>query len=149
VAQLLDFRLGDGMDRAGLGVLPEALPGQGMAAAAAAVATTRQAADGLVPLMPRGFADGLATAGLLLLVALFAEGSARGRPEVWWPALLFLAAWAGNAALVALGGEVHGRYGARLVWVAPLLAGVLALRAARAPSQAEAPSPFRPAQEAT
>ena len=140
-AQLVDYRLGDGMDRGGLGVLPEALPGQGMPAVGAAIAATRQAADGLVPLMPRGLAEGLAAGGLLLLLGLFAEGLARGRAEVWWPALLFFAAWTGNAVLVALGGEVHGRYGARLVWVAPLLAGVLALRAARFPCAAKAPAP--------
>ena len=38
--QLLDFELGDGMDRGGLGVLPEALPAQGMPAAAAAISAT-------------------------------------------------------------------------------------------------------------
>ena len=75
-----------------------------------------------------GLAAAVAAAGLLALPGLVALGLLRGRAEVWWPALLFLLAWVGNAALVALGGEVHGRYGARLVWVAPLLAGVLALR---------------------
>ncbi len=138
-AQLVDYRLGDGMDRGGLGVLPDALSSEGMAGTAAALAASRQAADRLVPLMPRGLAERLATAGLLGLVGLFVIGVARRRPEVWWPALLFSAAWVGNAALIALGGEVHGRYGARLVWVAPLLAGVLALRAARVPSPAGAP----------
>lgn len=128
--QLIDFRLGDGMDREGLGVLPEALPKQGMAETARAVGATRQAADRLAPLMPRQAAEGLATLGLLALVGFVVLGLRRNRPAVWWPALLFLVFWAGNAALIALAGEVHGRYGARLVWVAPLLAGVLALRAA-------------------
>ncbi len=134
--QLATFDLGDGMDREGLGVLPEALVDQGLPGTEAAVVSTRQAADRLIPLMPRPLADGLAAAGLVALPGLLAFGLARRRPAVWWPALLFLAAWVGNAALIALGGEVHGRYGARLVWIAPLLAGVLALRAARADDQA-------------
>jgi hypothetical protein len=140
-AQLVEFGLGDGMDRAGAGVLTEGLRDLGMAEEAAAIASARQAEDRLVPLMPRRLADGLAAAGLLALLGLVVLGLLRGRAEVWWPALLFLVAWVGNAVLVALGGEVHGRYGARLVWVAPLLAGVLASRALRPPLPAEAPVP--------
>ncbi len=129
-AQLVEFGLGDGMDREGSDWMTQGLPDFGMAEKAAAIASTKQAADRLVPLMPRRLADGLAAAGLLALLGLIALGLWRGQAEVWWPALLFLVAWGGNAVLVALGGEVHGRYGARLVWVAPLLAGVLALRLA-------------------
>jgi hypothetical protein len=128
-AQLDEFRLGDGMDRAGLGLLLQGLAEIGMPDAAAAIGRSLQAQDRLAPLMPRHLADGLAAAGLLGLPVLFGLGLARGRPAVWWPALLFLAAWLGNATLTALGAEVHGRYGARLVWVAPLLAGLLVLRA--------------------
>jgi hypothetical protein len=138
-AQLVGFGLGDGMDRAGAGVLTEGLPDLGMAGEAAAIASARQVDDRLVPLMPRRLADGLAAAGLLALLGSVVLGLLRGRAEVWWPALLFLVAWVGNAALVALGGEVHGRYGARLVWVAPLLAGVLASRALRPPLPAGRP----------
>ncbi len=138
LASLTDFGLGDGMEPAGAEMLVRWLPALGEDAMAGAVAASRQASDRLVSLMPQRLADGLAGAGLLALVGLFAAGLARRRPEVWWPALLFLAAWAGNAALVALGGEVHGRYGARLVWVAPLLAGALALRAAAAESAGRA-----------
>ncbi len=129
--QLGDFELGAGMDRAGLDQLAPGLRQIGLPDAARAVGRTRQAEDRLVPLMPRRLADALGAAGLLGLVALPGLGLARGRPEVWWPALLVLTAWLGNAALVALGGEVHGRYGARLVWVVPLLAGLVALRAWR------------------
>jgi hypothetical protein len=140
-AQLVEFGLGDGMHGEAAGYLTRGLPDLGMAEEAAAIASARQAEDRLVPLMPRRLADGLAAAGLLALLGLVVLGLLRGRAEVWWPALLFLVAWVGNAVLVALGGEVHGRYGARLVWVAPLLAGVLALRALRPPLPAETPVP--------
>ena len=89
--------------------------------------------------MPRGLADGLAAAGLLGLLACAPWARSAGAPRCGGrhccsSLRVFLSAWLGNAALIALGGEVHGRYGARLVWVAPLLAGVLALRAAAARS---------------
>lgn len=129
-AQLVEFGLGDGMNRANSNWMTQGLPDLGMTEKVAAIASTKQAADRLVPLMPRRLADGLAAAGLLALLGLIALGLWRRQAEVWWPALLFLVAWGGNAMLVALGGEVHGRYGARLVWVAPLLAGVLTLRLA-------------------
>lgn len=132
VAQLGTFELGDGMDRVGLGQLPQGLRQLSLPAEAAVMSRTRQAEDGLLPLMPRGLADGLAAAGLLGVAALLVLGLARRQPAVWWPALLVLAAWFGNAALVALGGEAHGRYGARLVWLMPLLAGALVLRYRRA-----------------
>ena len=80
--------------------------------------------------MPRPLAEALAITGLAALAGLSAFGLLRRRPGLWWPALLFLVAYGGNAALIGLGGEVHDRYGARLVWVAPLLAALLALRAA-------------------
>ena len=64
-------------------------------------------------------------------------GALRRRSELWWPALLFLVAWFGNAAVVALAAPVHDRYGARLVWLAPLLALLLALRVAVAPADVQ------------
>lgn len=134
---LTAFGLGDGMDRVGLAVLPEALTEQGLPGISAAVLSTRQADNRLIPVMPSRLANGLAAAGLVALPGLFALGLARGRPEVWWPALMFIAVWAANAALVALGGDPHGRYGARLVWIAPLLAGVLALRSVQRETIAE------------
>ena len=129
--QLGSFKLGDGMDDEGTWMLGNHLPDRGLARIADAAADTRQATDDLRPLMPRPAAEALAVAGLLALVGLAAFGAARRRPDLWWPALVFLAFYFGNAALIALGGEVHDRYGARLVWLAPLLAGLLALRAAR------------------
>lgn len=133
VQQLGSFELGDGMDDEGPWMLGGVLPDIGLARVTDAAAATRQAADDLRPLMPRHAAEALALAGLLALAGILAFGAARRRPELWWPALVFLAVYLGNAALIALGGEVHDRYGARLVWLAPLLAGLLALRAARPP----------------
>ena len=72
-----------------------------------------------------------------------AFGFVRRRPDVWVPALLFLTAYLGNAALVALGSDVFGRYAARLVWLAPLLAGLIAARAACPPA------PFQFSRHAT
>ena len=132
--QLGRFELGDGMDDEGTWMLRENLPDRGLARIADAAAGTRQATDDLRPLMPRPVAETLSWAGLAALTGLVAFGAVRRRPELWWPALLFLVAYVGNAALIALGGEVHGRYGARLVWLAPLLAGVLALRAVCPPT---------------
>lgn len=128
-AQLAAFGLGDGMDSEGPTMLIDDLPRYGMDRPAFQMVQARQTQDGLAALMPRTLADGLALGGLLGTVALGAYGAARRRPALWFPAALFLIAYLGNAALIGLGGEVHARYGARLVWVAPLLAGVLALRA--------------------
>jgi hypothetical protein len=138
--QLGRFELGDGMDDEGPWALGENLPKHGLSRIVDAASDTRQATDDLRPLMPRPLAETLAITGLAALAGLVAFGLRRHRPDLWWPALLFLAAYAGNAALIALGGEVHGRYGARLVWLAPLLAGLLALRAAAAPAGARRPS---------
>lgn len=129
VMQLGDFELGDGMDKVGLGGLPQGLRQMGRPKEAEAISRTRQAADRLLPRMPRGLANLLAAAGLLGLSSLVVFGLARGQPAVWWPALLVLAVWFGNAAIIALGGEVHGRYGARLIWMVPLVAGLVGLRA--------------------
>lgn len=129
VLQLGGFRLGDAMDAEGPSMLAETLAHQGMQDIGRIIAGTRQADDGMRPLMPRLAAEGLAVAGLLVLAGLVVFGAARARPELWWPAFAFLIAYAGNAALIALGGEVHDRYGARIVWLAPFLAGLLVLRA--------------------
>lgn len=134
--QLGSFELGDGMDDEGPWMLGAVLPDIGLARVAEAAAATRQAADDLRPLMPRHAAELLASAGMLALAGILVFGAVRRRPDLWWPALVFLAVYLGNAALIALGGEVHDRYGARLVWLAPLLAGLLALRAARPPARA-------------
>ena len=134
VQQLARFELGDGMDDEGTWMMGDNLPDRGLGRIADAASQTRQATDDLRPLMPRPLAETLALAGLVALVGLLVFGALRRRPELWWPALLFLTVYLGNAALIALGGEVHDRYGARLVWLAPLLAGLLALRAARPPA---------------
>lgn len=131
IEQLGRFELGDGMDDEGTWMLRNNLPERGLGHIVDAAAESRQALDGLRPLMPRPVAETLAWTGLVALLALLVFGLVRRRPELWWPAALFLAAYVGNAALIALAGEVHGRYGARLVWLAALLAGLLALRAAR------------------
>ena len=133
VQQIASFELGDGMDDEGTWMLGSVLPDLGLARIADAAAATRQASDDLRPLMPRHVAEALALTGLLALVGVLVFGAARRRPDLWWPALVFLTVYLGNAALIALGGEVHDRYGARLVWLAPLLAGLLALRAASPP----------------
>jgi hypothetical protein len=134
VQQLGRFELGDGMDDEGTWMMGDNLPDRGLGRIADAAVQTRQATDDLRPLMPRPVAETLAFAGLVALAGLLVFGALRRRPELWWPALLFLTVYAGNAALIALGGEVHDRYGARLVWLAPLLTGMLALRAARLPA---------------
>jgi hypothetical protein len=92
------------------------------------VADTRQTVDGIRPLLPRRLTEPLAALSLLLLASLVAHGFVRQRSSLWWPALLVLGFWAGNAALIGLGGEVHGRYSARVLCVMPLLAGVVVLR---------------------
>jgi hypothetical protein len=139
--QIGRFELGDGMDEEGGGMLAykfseQEQPPQELSRIAVAAGDSHQATDGLRPLMPRAPAETLAITGLAALAGLLFFGSLWRRPDLWWPALLFLAAYAGNAALIGLGGEVHDRYGARLVWLAPLLAALLALRGAR-PAGAE------------
>jgi hypothetical protein len=133
-AQLRHVALGDGMDDEGTWMLADNLPDHGMGWIADAAERSRQAEDDLRPLMPRSAAEALAIAGLLGSAWMLAFGAARRRPDLWWPALVFLVAYAGNAAIIALGGEVHDRYSARLVWLAPVLAGLLALRIPRRPS---------------
>ncbi len=133
VQQFGSFALGDGMDDEGTWMLGDNLPDRGLARIVEAALETRQATDDLRPLMPRPVAETLALAGLVALAGVAAFGAVKRRPELWWPALVFLAVYLGNAALIALGGEVHDRYGARLVWLAPLLAGLLALRAGAGP----------------
>ena len=144
--QMGRFRLGDGMSPLSARLLLSGLPKVGMPDIATSLADTRQARGTLHRHMPRLVADGLAAMGLIRMVGLFAVGLALHRPELWWPALLFLSIWIGNAMLIGLGGTVHDRYGARLAWAAPLLAGLLAIRAAiphREPGPAETPGAGR------
>ena len=129
--QLGHVALGDGMDDEGTWMLGDNLPDRGMGRIADAAERSRQGGDDLRPLMPRSAAEALAVAGLFGLAWMLFFGAVRRRPELWWPALVFLVSYAGNAALIALGGEVHDRYSARLVWLAPVLLGLLALRIPR------------------
>ena len=131
VEQILRFELGDGMDDEGPLMLVRDLDRFGLGRLVPDIAATRQFENGLLPWMPRGLAEGIGAVGLLALTGLAGLGLARGRPDVSWPALLFLVAWVGNAALVGLASEVFGRYGARLIWLAPLVAIVLTVRVAR------------------
>jgi hypothetical protein len=131
--QLATVELGDGMDSEGTWMLGKDLGQYGLGHMARELGQTRQAEDAIVPFMPRAPAEGLAWAGLAALAVLVVVGLRQGRPAVWWPALFVLAVWLGNAALIALGGEVHGRYSARVIWLAPFLAGLVALRAAAGP----------------
>ncbi|MBD0272484.1 MAG: hypothetical protein ICV73_11205 [Acetobacteraceae bacterium] len=128
--QLGRLELGDGMDDEGTWMMGDGLRRRGLSHLVEAVAGTLQANDDLRALMPRLPVDTLAATGLVALLGLAVFGLVRGRPDLWYPSLLFSAVYVGNAALIALGGEVHDRYAARLVWLAPLLAGLLALRAA-------------------
>lgn len=131
VKQMTELGLGDGMGAEGPWMLGQNLGRHGLGHLAAAIFASRQATDGMQGLMLHLPAEILAGAGLAGLVGLLLFGLGRHRTSIWWPALFMLAVWVGNAALIALGGEVHGRYSARLIWLAPLLAGLLALRAAR------------------
>ena len=141
--QLASVELGNGMDEEGSWFLVRDLPRAGLGHIAEAADAARQAMDGMRPLMPRLAAEGLAVAGLAGLAGLLVLGLARRRPWLWGPALLLLAAWFSNAAIIALGGEVHGRYSARIVWLAPFLGGLLALRAAAARRPAGRPDRWR------
>lgn len=131
VLQMLSVELGDGLDTEGPTLLREWVKKHGIwySRLVERVADTRQAVDGIRPLLPRLLTEPLAVLGLLLLAGLAVYGLRRRQPSLWWPALLVLGFWAGNAALIALGGEVHSRYSARVLCVVPLLAGVVALRA--------------------
>lgn len=135
--QMTSLALGDGMDAEGPWFLARVLGHYGLGHLAPAISASRQMTDGMRPLMPHLPAGILAAAGLAGLAGLFLFGLARHRTSIWWPALFMLGLWVGNALLIGLGGEAHGRYSARLVWLAPLLAGLVALRAAtpRAPPQ--------------
>ena len=135
--QMARFGLGDGMDDKGPRMLARDMPRFGLPWVVPYMTESRQYRNGLLPLMPHGFAEIVAAAGLLGLAALGGFGVLRRRSELWWPALLFLVAWFGNAAVVALAAPVHDRYGARLVWLAPLLALLLALRVAVAPADVQ------------
>ena len=143
VRQTVQFELGNGMDDEGTWTFGDPMIQIGQAKVIDAVTDTLQATDDLRPLMPRLPAETLAGAGLVALAGLVAFGFVRRRPDVWVPALLFLTAYLGNAALVALGSDVFGRYAARLVWLAPLLAGLIAACAACPPA------PFQFSRHAT
>ncbi len=137
--QMARFGLGDGMDDQGPRMVARDAARFGLPWVAPIMAESRQYRNELLPLMPHGVAEATAAAGLLGLAALAGFGLLRRQPELWWPALLFLVAWFGNAAVIALAAPVHDRYGARLVWVAPLLALLLVLRIARPAAAPVAP----------
>ncbi len=137
--QMVTFRLGDGFDAEGPHMLATDLPRFGLDWVVPLMTGSRQYADGLLPWAPLALADALGAAGLLAVVGFGAWGLARRRPALWWPAALFLLLWLGNAAVISLAAPVHDRYGTRMVWVAPLLALSLGLRAARPGQPAAAP----------
>jgi hypothetical protein len=136
--QTVTFGLGDGMEAEGARMMARDIAKFGLPWLEPVAMGSAQHREALLPLVPAWLADPLSAAGLLLVLGFAALGLARRQPALWWPAGLFLLLWLGNAAVVALGAPVHHRYGTRLVWVAPLLALILAARlgAARRPAWA-------------
>ena len=143
--QMASFSLGDGLDAEGPRMLAEDMPRFGLAWVVPLMTGSRQFSDGLLPYAPVALAGVLGTLGLLAVPALGGLGLWRRQPALWWPAALFLLLWLGNAAVIALAAPVHERYGARLVWVAPLLALCLALRVRRAGAAVAVPARVVPA----
>lgn len=129
LAQMVTFRLGDGFDAEGPHMLARDMPRFGLDWVVPLMTGSRQYQDALLPWAPAALADALGGVALLGVLGLGAWGVARRRPALWWPAALFLVLWLGNAAVISLAAPVHDRYGTRMVWVAPLLALSLALRA--------------------
>jgi hypothetical protein len=132
--QMVTFALGDGFDAEGPRMLARDMPRFGLPWVVPLMTTSRQYDNGLLGYVPRSVADALSAAGLLAVLGLGGWGLVRRRPALWWPAGLFLLFWLGNAATTALAAPVHERYGTRLVWVAPLLALALIMRAGSAAS---------------
>jgi hypothetical protein len=126
---MVTFRLGDGFDAEGPHMLARDMARFDLAWVVPLMTGSRQFDNGLLPYAPVALANALGAAGLLAVLGFGAWGLRRGHPAVWWPAALFLVVWLGNAAVIALAAPVHDRYGTRLIWVAPLLALSLALRA--------------------
>ena len=131
LAQMVTFNLGDGFDAEGPTMLAQDMPQFGMPWVVPLMTGSKQFDNRLLPYAPVALADALGAAGLLGVLGFGIWGIARRRPAVWWPAALFLFLWLGNAAVISLAAPVHDRYGTRMVWVAPLLALSLALRASR------------------
>ncbi len=132
LGQMVTFGLGDGFDAEGPHMLALDMPRFGLPWVVPLMTGSRQFDNGLLPYAPVALADALGAVGLLGVLGFGVWGLVRRRPAVWWPAALFLLLWLGNAAVIALAAPVHDRYGTRLVWVAPLLALSLGLRARQA-----------------
>ena len=137
--QMVTFGLGDGFDAEGPHMLARDMPRFGLGWIVPLMTGSKQFHNGLLPYAPVALANALGAAGLLGVFGLGAWGLVRRRPGLWWPAALFLLLWLGNAAVISLAAPVHDRYGTRLVWVAPLLALSLGLRAGRWGGQAVPP----------
>lgn len=131
LAQMVTFNLGDGFDAEGPTMLAQDMPHFGMPWVVPLMTSSKQFDNRLLPYAPATLADALGAAGLLGVLGFGIWGIARRRPAVWWPAVLFLFLWLGNAAVISLAAPVHDRYGTRMVWLAPLLALSLALRVSR------------------
>ncbi len=136
--QMVTFGLGDGFDAEGPHMLAREMPRFGLDWVVPLMTASRQYDNGLLPYVPALLADSIGAVALLVLVGLGGWGVARRRRAVWWPAALFLVLWLGNAAVISLAAPVHDRYGTRMVWVAPLLALSLVLRAGRGAAEWDA-----------
>ncbi|MDW8443894.1 MAG: hypothetical protein RML45_05975 [Acetobacteraceae bacterium] len=107
-------------------------------AAGEALDRARQTNEEIARAWPAVLAGPLSLAAVPLLALVFAVSPAARRSPVAVLALAALAAAVGNAVAVGLGGAVHDRYAARLMWLFPF---ALALLVGRALSRRAPPLP--------
>ena len=101
-------------------------------AAGEALARARQTNEEIARVWPAVVAGPVSFAALPLLVFAFALSAAARHSPVAVCAVAALAAAIGNAVAVGMGGAVHDRYAARLMWLFPFaLALLVALRFSR------------------
>lgn len=101
--------------------------------AGAGLARARQTSEEIARAWPAVIAGPLSLAAVPLLLLWLTFGPAGGRSRVAVLAIAALAASVANALAVGLGGAVHDRYAARLMWLFPFALALLAAAACSRP----------------
>ncbi len=114
-------------------------------AAGEALARARQTNEEMARAWPAVIAGPLSLAAVPVLALVFAASPAARRSPIAVFALAALAAAMGNAMAVGMGGAVHDRYAARLMWLFPFaLALLVALALSRRAQPLPGDDPRRP-----